>query len=177
MKPKPVLRSLIAAFAQVQTGRATLVIGNSANKASLLTNPVHDAIDIAATFKDADFDVLLRTDQALADFREVLKGNDTQPTSTTPATGSRKTARTSSIRSGGDQYAGPGQVAFGVPGRPAGSGQCLRGQDSPGFPGHMPRQPIPWRQPLAQAWPRGGSRACISGDLHRLHRPDRSHGR
>ena len=93
MKPKPVLRSLIAAlalvfctaaFAQAQAGRAALVIGNSSYKASPLTNPVNDATDIAASLKEAGFDVLLRTDQdlasmeqALADFQGMLKGKDT----------------------------------------------------------------------------------------------------
>ena len=93
MKPKPVLGSLIAALAlvfcaaatvQAQAGRAALVIGNSAYKASPLTNPVNDATDIAASLKEAGFDVLLRTDQdlasmeqALADFQGMLKGKDT----------------------------------------------------------------------------------------------------
>ena len=93
MKPKPVLRSLIAmfalvfcaaAFAQAQAGRAALVIGNSAYKASPLTNPVNDATDIAASLKEAGFDVLLRSDQdlagmegSLAEFQTLLKGKDT----------------------------------------------------------------------------------------------------
>ena len=65
MKPKPVLRTLAtaialllctAAFAPAQAGRAALVIGNSAYKASPLTNPVNDATDIAASLKEAGFD-------------------------------------------------------------------------------------------------------------------------
>ncbi len=64
--------------------RAALVIGNSAYKGSPLPNPVNDATDIAASLKEADFEVLLRTDvdlagmeQALADFQKLLKGKDT----------------------------------------------------------------------------------------------------
>ncbi|MDA8411346.1 MAG: caspase family protein, partial [Treponema sp.] len=65
-------------------GRAALVIGNSAYTGNPLTNPVNDATDIAASLKDAGFDVILRTDQdlagmegALADFQNLMKGKDT----------------------------------------------------------------------------------------------------
>ena len=66
------------------TNRAALVIGNSAYKGNPLSNPVNDATDIAASLKDAGFDVILRTDQdlagmeqALTDFQTLLKGKDT----------------------------------------------------------------------------------------------------
>jgi uncharacterized caspase-like protein len=65
-------------------GRAALVIGNSAYKGSPLSNPANDATDIAASLRDADFDVILRTDQDLAgmeqaldDFQSLMAGRDT----------------------------------------------------------------------------------------------------
>ena len=65
-------------------GRAALVIGNSAYKGSPLSNPVNDATDIAASLRDADFDVILRTDQdlagmeeALGEFQSLMAGRDT----------------------------------------------------------------------------------------------------
>jgi uncharacterized caspase-like protein len=70
--------------AQAPSNRAALVIGNSAYKSSPLANPVNDATDIAASLKDAGFEVILRTDadlasmeKALADFQTLCKGKDT----------------------------------------------------------------------------------------------------
>ena len=64
--------------------RVALVIGNSAYSGNPLSNPVNDATDIAASLKDAGFDVILRTDQdlagmerALADFQTLMKEKDT----------------------------------------------------------------------------------------------------
>lgn len=66
------------------SGRVALVIGNAAYKVNPLSNPVNDATDIAASLKDAGFEVILRTDQdlagmegALVDFQSLLKGKDT----------------------------------------------------------------------------------------------------
>jgi hypothetical protein len=53
-------------------GRAALVIGNSAYKGNPLSNPVNDATDIAASLKDAGFDVILRTDQDLVGMEKAL---------------------------------------------------------------------------------------------------------